>query len=243
MMRQLLVKQSSVVRNGSCSAKFRDCYALLQFDFIRIGGVWMYVSRALNCTTKWICIRQSRSHTVRRNITHKHRVNDIDILHSILELPCTANGWNGWGWMKRKMDRIDHANALLRKCQSYAIQIFFSHIFLLHHLQILYFCEMAHKGSILFEKKQGKKAVQCFDRCRLLGRIDHENPRCNIIYNFYFLLLSIIFSPPISVHFSLWPLIQVFLIKSFARCFYCIQEYWCLLEKKDTIFSLPAAWS
>lgn len=98
MMRQLLVKQSSVVRNGSCSAKFRDCYALLQFDFIRIGGVWMYVCRALNCTTKWICIRQSRSHTVRRT-TYTHRVNDIDILHSILELPCTANGWDGWGWM------------------------------------------------------------------------------------------------------------------------------------------------
>lgn len=38
-MRQLLVKQSSVVRNGSCSAKFRDCYALLQFDFIRIARV------------------------------------------------------------------------------------------------------------------------------------------------------------------------------------------------------------
>lgn len=75
-MRQLLVKQSTVVRNGSEKEKFRDCYAFQHFSTL----LELWGARSCNFFEKkyiCVCIRQSRSQI--------GWVNDIVILCSSFE--------------------------------------------------------------------------------------------------------------------------------------------------------------
>lgn len=106
-----------------------------------------------------------------------------------------------------------------KKYQSYATNIYFYFIFF-HAVCMLYFCEMAHKGSTLFRNINSFFVVVVFGR-------SSKNPEMrdsqrflqwNIIYNFYSLLLSIIFLP------NDLPIQPLAFIR--PRCFYCVQYFY-----------------
>lgn len=239
MMRQLLVKQSSVVRNGSCSAKFRDCYALLQFDFIRIGGACVRTewARMLNSQHK-MDLEQAieKSHT---------RVNDIDIFYSSFDLydvlccaVCVDVG-------RQKMDRIKHLHgwpdpARSSKCQSYAIRIFFAHIFYLLLFYIIYrYCTLvkwhikgAHYLKIAATKK---RKLRYFDHVEWMNLWWMPNrmrfPDVTSSITFISFYCQSYFFPTDFVHFSRWPLI--FFTRLRARAIFMVCRDILMLMRKQ----------